>query len=306
MHLPGRSCLLRNMSLRFIAPIFPPVRLLVSGHRIGAETHGVGRVEAIVQDAFSGHRYVEAGYEYGHSGVEKHDRAEPPDRAAPHNGDAPIIVTGASGGLGRAVLNRLATRGLGVSRTGGPGTIVAADGQELERVLGDRTVAGIVHCGWPPPDNERLIAISDVGRSVEHHVGAPVRDIVSLAQMLAKHGTPDAMLIVIGSTFSEPGRHGYRMPLYSLAKSMIPTLVRALALELAPSGRRCAAITFDVIEGGMNKTLSAASRAAHADRSPFGKLTDLDDAASQILWLLDNKSCLTSGATLALTGGALP
>lgn len=308
MHLPGESCLLHNMSLRFVAAIFPPVRLRVSGKLIGTETRGVGNVEALVQDAISGNRHVSATYEYSRSRSEHRLGANAANKGGntPPASEAPIIVTGASGGLGQALLSRLGNRGLGASRSGRAGEIAVSSSEELAEALAGRSIGGIVHCGWPMPDNERLIALSQVAQSVEHHVSAPLRDIVSLAQLVSKQGRPNAMLILIGSTFAEPGRHGYRMPLYSLAKSMVPTLAQTLAIELAPSGHRCAAITFDMIDGGMNKTLSRASRVAHADRSPFGRLANLDDAASQILWLINNESVLASGATIKLSGGSIP
>ena len=64
---------------------------------------------------------------------------------------------------------------------------------------------------------------------------APLREAIELAQLLKKRGTADSMLVLIGSTAAEPGRHNYRMPLYTLSKSLVPTLCRVLATELAAS-----------------------------------------------------------------------
>jgi len=44
-----------------------------------------------------------------------------------------------------------------------------------------------------------------------------------------------AIMLVIGSTAALQGRHNYRMPLYNLAKALVPELVLILALELAVS-----------------------------------------------------------------------
>lgn len=114
------------------------------------------------------------------------------------------------------------------------------------------------------------------------------------------------MLVLIGSTAAEPGRHNYRMPLYTLSKSLVPTLCRVLATELAASSQRCVAVVYDVIDGGMNSRLSAGARIAHKDRSPFGRIASPDEAAEQLVWILTNKSFLASGSTLELTGGAAP
>src|SRR4030095_1540545 len=103
-----------------------------------------------------------------------------------------------------------------------------------------------------------------------------------------------------------PGRHNYRMPLYTLAKALVPELVRILALELAGSGHRITGVVFDVIEAGINAPPGAAAKVPHADRSPAGKLPSADDAAAHLEWVLANPGWLASGATITLSGGALP
>jgi NAD(P)-dependent dehydrogenase (short-subunit alcohol dehydrogenase family) len=141
---------------------------------------------------------------------------------------------------------------------------------------------------------------------VQYNVGEPLGEMIRLGQILQQWGTPAAQLVLIGSTAALPGRHNYRMPLYTLAKALVPELVRILALELAGSGRRVTGVVFDVIEAGMNQRLSAAARVAHADRSPAGKLPSADDAAAQLEWILASPGWLASGATITLSGGALP
>jgi len=303
MHLPGADCLLHGMRLRFVAPIIPPATLVVSGQLAGRHA-GLGRVDATVTDAKTGTRYVDGVYEFSHHETLTGEKRDAPDGAS--STEAPIIVTGATGGLGRAVLARLGARAVGVSRRPEPGMIAAEEHERLGELLDGRRIGGIVHCAWPSPDNERLTMLRDIGGAIEHNLAAPVRHIIALAQLLVQHGTDNAMLVLVGSTAASPGRHNYRMPLYSLSKSLIPEISRVLATELAAAKRRCAAITYDVIDGGMNKRLSAGARLAHVDRAPAGLLPSVDEAAAQVAWLLDNASFLVSGATLTLTGAAAP
>ncbi|MGH7624867.1 MAG: SDR family oxidoreductase, partial [Gemmatimonadaceae bacterium] len=176
----------------------------------------------------------------------------------------------------------------------------------IDRAIGERKISAIVHCAWPAPDNQRLTALSNIAGAVEHNLASPVRQIISLAQLLNTRGTDNAVLVLVGSTAAFPGRHNYRMPLYTLSKSLISTLTRVLAMELADGTRRCVAVTFDVVDGGMNKRLSPGIRAMHADRAPTGMLPSLEEAAAQILWVLDNRSFLVSGATIEVTGSAIP
>jgi acyl dehydratase/NAD(P)-dependent dehydrogenase (short-subunit alcohol dehydrogenase family) len=314
MHLPGADCLLHSMRLRFVAPILPPATLVVSG-RLTSEGAGTGRVDATVADATTGASYVDATYEFSRHRMTEPDRGAgvgggpAPAGAAdgmPGDGSAPILVTGATGGLGRAVLARLGGAALGVSRGERPGLLHAPDLECMREQLRGRRIGGIVHCAWPAPDNERLLDLAQPRQAVDYHVAAPLRQVIALAQLLAEHGTPDAMLVLVGSTAAQPGRHNYRMPLYTLGKALVPELARILALELATVGMRCAAVVYDVIEGGMNKHLSASARLAHSDRAPTGQLPTPEEAAVQVEWLLANRSFLVSGATITLSGGALP
>ncbi|MEJ7810380.1 MAG: SDR family oxidoreductase [Gemmatimonadaceae bacterium] len=308
MHLPGADCLLHSLRLRFVAPIVPPATLTVTG-RLVAESGGMGRVDATVSDADSGTRYVDGVYEFSRHEIVVGGSATDSSAARARDEqttNAPILVTGASGGLGRAVLARLGARALGVARSAQPGMLAAPDLERLRDALGERRIGGIVHCAWPSPDNERLTALPNVESAVDYNLGAPLRQVIALAQILAERGEENAMLVLVGSTASLPGRHNYRAPLYSLSKSLIPELSRILALELASANMRCVAITYDVIDGGMNKRLSPSARLAHADRAPTGQLPSPEEAAAQVAWLLDNASFLVSGATLTLTGAAAP
>lgn len=304
MFLPGKDCLLHGLRLRFVAPILPPARLKVSG-ALTTGTLQAGTVDVSVTDQDSGRQYVQASYEFGTHATRKAAFAAPAP-AIKREGEGVVLVTGATGGMGGALLRLLGPRGLGLSRSGGEGLVPAGDREALVQALQGRPLAGIVHAAWPMPDNVRLLKQPDPRAAVDHQIAAPLAEILALARWLAELGQPDALLVLVGSAFAKPGRHGFRTPLYSLSKSMIPTLAQILALELGAKGKRCAAAIFDVIDAGMNKAMSPAQRQMQSDRVPAGRLPDAEDAARQILWMLENGSFLMSGASVTLTGGALP
>jgi len=307
MYLPGTDCLLHGVRLRFIKPVVPPARLVVSG-KVVSERGDVGTVEVAITDAASGVRYVDASYDFGRHDI--HDSTVESSAfasASPATDEPVVLVTGASGGIGQAIMARLGERGLGISRSDRPGLLRIADLESAQEAIGDARLSAIVHCAWPAPDNTRLTELADPGAPIEHYISHPVRDMIRLAQLLRARGTADAMLLLIGSTAASPGRHNYRMPLYTLGKSLVPELTRILALELGTSGgQRCVSIVYDVIDAGMNQQLSRAARLAHANRSPSGSLPDAAEAAAQVLWVLENRSFLVSGSVIELTGGALP
>lgn len=305
MYLPGTDCLLHGMRLRFLAPIVLPARLHVEGRRTGG--HGeVGRVDVTITDRDHGARYVEASYEFGTHVAPTESRPAAVPRTAPAAGAPVVLVTGATGGIGAALLDALGGAGIGLTRGAAPGMIHVDALEDLPAQLGERPIDAIVHLAWPAPDNTGLLHLHDVATAVDHHVASPLRQMLALAQLLARQGTPDAALLLVGSTAATPGRHNYRMPLYSLGKALVPEVARVLAVELGPSGRRCMSVVFDVVEAGMNLRLSRAARAAHAARAPTARIANAADAAEQLKWVLSNRSFLASGASIQLTGGALP
>jgi 3-oxoacyl-[acyl-carrier protein] reductase len=302
MHIPGKDCLLHGMQLKFLQPVFPPARLSVKGTLLH-ERGNTGRVAVDISDAVNGRRYVEAWYEYGHYSIAS--PAPEIRKAATSVTNGVFLVTGASGGLGKAVLARLGAKGRGFPRADTEGGSML-DADRVDALTGGSPIAGIVHCGWPAPDNTRLTKLGDISGAIDYNLSRPLEQSIALSRLLLSRGTPDAMLLLVGSTAADPGRHNFRMPLYTIAKSIIPTLSRILAVELGSSGRRCAAAIFDVIDTGMNKGMSAQARLAHEDRSPAGRLPTAEEAADQLNWILANGSFLMSGATITLSGGALP
>ena len=297
MYLPGRHCLLHNMRLKFLAPIQPPAHLIVRG-RLVRESSQTGQVEVAVLDAESGVIRVEGSYEFGY-----HQEGQAGEQPIVQTAQAPapatdpiILVTGTSGGLGGAVLRQLGARASALDRTGIPDVSHA-----------HRSIGGIIHCGWPQPDNAPLLNLGAIKQvALNHHITEPLAQILGLADLLAERGIKDAPLILVGSTFAYSGRHNYRNPLYSLGKTLIPALVRILAVELGTNERRCIGVEFDVLDGGMNAGLKPGLKLSHANRSPRGLLATLEDAAGQIEWILANRSSLASGAVIRLTSGSMP
>lgn len=309
MKLPGEKCLLHNMQLRFLAPIFPPATLVVEG-AVQSDNGSLGKVQATISNAQSGLTYVDASYEFS-----RHDQTEYGNdlvREVEHPvafGDptAPrILITGAMGGLGGALLSTFGARAIGVSRSDAPGMIHVPDLENIALAVGDQKLAAIVHCAWPAPNNCAFTELSDPKAAIDYHVASPLRQVQALVKLLISNGIDGAALILIGSTYSDPGRHNYRLPLYSMSKSMVPTIVRVLAVELAPLNKRCIGVSFDILSGGMNASMSQVAKVAHADRSPFGIVPTIAEAAAQIEWVLANSSPLASGTTLTLSGGAIP
>ncbi len=305
MHIPGTDCLLHSLQLKFLQPIVPPARLSVRGTLV-SERDGKGLVEVTISDARSGLRLVSAKYEYGRHSVIPDAPHAAQEHAGPPQGEPIVLVTGASGGIGRALVMKLRGRGMGFS-SASLGAVSFDRLLELSAAAAaGRPISAIVHCGWPAPDNTRLTRLGDVPAAVQHHLSDPLTQSIALARLLTSRGAPNALLLLVGSTAAYAGRHNFRAPLYSLSKSLLPLLSKILAVELGATGQRCATVVLDVVDAGMSEGMSAQARAAHKGRSPSGTIPTAEAVADQIAWMLENRGLLLSGATISLSGGALP
>jgi 3-oxoacyl-[acyl-carrier protein] reductase len=300
MHIPGKECLLHGLQLKFLQPIVVPASLNVTGTLL-SERNETGRVSVEITDRETRRRYVEASYEYSRHRQSKAQKVATAARSP--RGASVVLVTGPSGGLGSALMSRLGSDAIGLSRAD---TNSFEDDVNLDSLTRGAPIAAIVHCGWPAPDNTRLTKLSEPAAAIAHHLSQPLQQAISLSRLLLARGTPDAILLLVGSTAADPGRHNYRTPLYTLAKSLLPALCRILAVEMGASGRRCAAAVFDVVDTGMNKAMSPQARLVHESRSPAARIPTAEDAADQLAWIVANRSFLLSGATITLSGGAIP
>jgi NAD(P)-dependent dehydrogenase (short-subunit alcohol dehydrogenase family) len=304
MILPGRDCLLHGIRLRFLRPVFTPARLRARGTLV-RDDGKVGEVQVSIEDAVMGQVLIEGVYQFG-----RHRHTATPTligEGAPRAlGEPCVLVTGATGGLGAAVLQAFGASAIGVSRQRRDGMLTAHDADALGVLEVGRPIAAIVHCGWPEPDGQALLDLADPASAVWQHITEPILQILALARLLKRCGRPGATLVLVGSTFAKPGRHGWRMPLYSTAKRTLEVLVPALALELSPWDRRVVGVSFDVIDGGMNRSTGESWRQSQEDRTLSGILPNPAESAEYLRWVVESPGRLANGVMIDLSGGALP
>lgn len=304
MHLPGKDCLLHSLRLKFIAPMIPPLRLRVEG-RIEHSTDDGGDVTVQITDAQDGRRYVEASYAFGlHARTEPNHRKAAASHVATDNAAPVTLITGATGALGNALATRLDGAVIAVSQAD---AIHTHEGRAtlIERI-GSARVQAAIHCGWSGQDNQRLVNLTNPATALDEAMTQPLAQGIALASVMAEAGAAGATLILVGSTSARRGRHMWRTPMYSLSKSAVPILTEILAMELSTKDMRCLSVIFDTLDGGMSGQMSASAKVANMDRSPWGRLMTMDEAADAIAWTLDNPTRFASGAALDLSGGALP
>lgn len=230
---------------------------------------------------------------------------------------ARVLVTGGATGIGRAVASALVECGSQViilgrradllgrtadqlGATAVPGDVLADPDALLDRV---GPVDGLVHSAgayvhaplgaWTAADWQHMWAV---------HVEAPAL----LSQAFAARCQGPGSILAISSTLAERTAPGAAA--YSAAKAGLCSLVRSLAVELAPRHIRANAL----LPGVVPTDMTAAPRGELSSQEqlqqlvglhPLGRLGTPEEVAQAAVALLGN--AWTTGAMLAVDGGLL-
>lgn len=221
-------------------------------------------------------------------------------------------MTGASRGIGRAVVAALAERGFRVAATAsnasrleelarqsGAMTIAAdlrSDAESIvprmvERMGGvDALVscAGVAHHG-----SLESISSADIDEHYEINVRAPLILSRDVARDIRARDAKGAIIHIASSLAL---RGAPTCSVYAATKGAIVSMTRSLALELAPSIRvNC------VAPGGVDTEMIADRRDALAALHPLGRNGRPDEVADAVLYLLSAE--FATGTILTLDGG---
>ena len=304
MYLPGKECLLHDIKLRFIKPMRTPVSLIVIGE-IVSDNGVLGIATATIIDKNTGATYAEGEYRFGRHKTIKDNQINENKlellKSVPNElGYKKILVTGANGGVGSAVCELLGDMAFPITRnTLYKGrSVLGSYSNLLDWDFND--IGGIVHCAWPEPIETGLLDSTDLETRLDYEISKPINDVIALANLLKRTGEQGAKIIIIGSTWSAKGSHAWRKPGYSLSKTLVPNLVNILATELATTNHCAIGVEFDLVNGGMNSTLSERQIAAAGNKKINGRIAEVAEIANHIKWILDNDGTLLSGSVLQL------
>lgn len=223
-----------------------------------------------------------------------------------------VVVTGGAGDLGRSILARLEDRGaivVGCDVVAGPGIehCDVTDRESVE-VLFDKVTsrhgrldglvagAGVV---------ERAAAIELEPASWSRVLGINLTGSFHSAQSAARQmGEEGGSIVFIGSWIgAAPARD---LMSYCVSKAGIDMLAKCLALELAPRGIRVNVVAPGVVEAGVSAQIfreAPERRQAMEQVIPLGRLSQSEDVAGCVEFLLGEASSYVTGATLVVDGG---
>lgn len=217
-----------------------------------------------------------------------------------------VIVTGAAGALGQAVVQRFAADGHRIAcidRVEGPvregcewfitgdlADAAEARAQTARAVAWLEGVDALVHLvgafEWKPVEETTL----DDWRSL---FSANVETAVSTIQAVLPSLERGGAIVTVGAASAEPAAAG--MGAYAAAKSGVARLSEALAQELGPRGVRVNSVRPAIIDTPRNR--------ADMPDADFSQWTSPGAIADAIYFLASPASRAVNGASLAVTNG---
>jgi enoyl-[acyl-carrier protein] reductase III len=235
---------------------------------------------------------------------------------------ASVLVTGGSRGIGKAIALRFAELGaarvgIGYMRNDAAAEQTADDLRGLGaepllirgNVTSERVLAEVeAHGPWNVVvHNAATGVIRPALETEDKHwdwtLGANARALLSLARVAAPTMPKGSSIIGISSLGSTRVLENY--VLVGTSKAALESLVRYLAVELAPRGIRVNAVSGGVVETGALDHFPNREdmiRAAQK-RTPAGRMVVPSDIAGAVVFLASEDADMVRGQTLIVDGG---
>jgi enoyl-[acyl-carrier protein] reductase III len=232
-----------------------------------------------------------------------------------------VFVTGGSRGIGRAIALRFARDGarrvaIGYLRNDAAAEATAEDlrkaGAEPVLVRGNVTSDRVLDAvrGLGPLDvlvhNAATGVIRPALDTEDKHwdwtLNANARALLSLARATAPSMPPRSSIVAISSLGAQRVLENY--VLVGTSKAALESLVRYLAVELAPRGIRVNAVSGGVVETGALEHFPNREEMLRAGTAnPVGRLVSPEDIAGAVAFLCGPDADMVRGQTLVVDGG---
>lgn len=231
--------------------------------------------------------------------------------------DKVVVVTGAAGGIGSAIVRRLRREGARVAAM----DVVAPDTEGCDLAVAvdlvdeDAVAAAFARVRDALGPVDALVAAAGISHTAPTHELAladlrRVLDVSVVGTFLAvRQVVPDMLdrghgqIVTFGSTAAVCAAPG--MAAYATAKGAVLQFTRSIAVEYARSGIRANCLC----PGGTMTPLMAKIDAERIgpdhfkERHPIGRYADPDEIAAAATYLVSDESSFVLGATFMIDGG---
>ncbi len=232
-----------------------------------------------------------------------------------------VLITGASGGVARALAARLRARGYRLALVGRDAERIAADAADTVIVADVSTPAGAEHAvaaaanalGEPPAALAHCVGstlIAPIARTDETawrsllaaNLDSAFFTLKAWLGALATDKRPGAA-VLFSSVVAGTGTPNHAA--IAAAKAGVEALVRSLAADVSGQGIRLNAIAPGLLRTPMTSRLVGNERSAQqaGAQYPLGRFGEADEAAALAEFLLSDQAAWITGQTLKLDGG---
>ncbi|XP_059937315.1 L-xylulose reductase [Mesoplodon densirostris] len=232
------------------------------------------------------------------------------------------LVTGAGKGIGRSTVQALHAAGaqvVAVSRTQADLDSLVRECPGVEPVcvdLGDWEATERALGGVGPVDllvNNAAVALLQpflevTKEACDTSFDVNLRAVIQVSQIVARgliaRGAPGS-IVNVSSQASQRALTNHSV--YCSTKGALDMLTKVMALELGPHQIRVNALNPTVVMTPMGQANWSDPQKAKAmlDRIPLGKFAEVENVVDTILFLLSDRSSMTTGSTVPVDGGFL-
>lgn len=239
-----------------------------------------------------------------------------------------VVVTGAGGGIGKAVCQALDQAGakvfaVDISDAAVASSLVAMSGEGhggltvdladisahdrlFEQARQGGELAALVHCAAVLVRRASVDDVTEEDWDVQHTINLKATFFLNRAAQHAfvDQGTGGSIVNFTSQGWWTGGFGG--SVVYAASKGGIVSLTRGLARSFAPSGVRVNAVSPGGVDTAMMRSGSTdEAMAGFVAMIPLGRLAEPDELAGAVLFLASDASRYVTGAVINVSGGQL-
>jgi 3-oxoacyl-[acyl-carrier protein] reductase len=234
------------------------------------------------------------------------------------------VVTGAAGGIGKAIAERLAKEGYAVlggdvswpahqeaadaaTGTVAPLAMDVSRSDDVDRALQKAGAAGrlraVVNCAGVLMDS-RIDELSD--DQMESQLAVNLAGSMRVCRAAIPLMSEGAGIVNIGSIAAAAGG-APGVGVYAATKAGLEGLTRALACELGPAGIRANLVAPGFVRAPMSELLRSTPKGEERvlRQIPLRRLAEPEEIAEVVAFLLSDRASYVTGAVIPVDGGVL-